>query len=667
MSNNASTPTPEGPKLTINAPASSSAAEESDFKIRSKRAKSMHEQKYPLSATGYAVYQEIGHGAFAIVYRAKVLATGEEVAIKVIDLDKHSMSKGELWQEISTMRELQHENVVKIHCSFICKQYLWMVMPYLGGGSCAAIMQEVYPTGFLNEEIVATILHSLLVGLAYFHKQDKMHRDLKAGNILIGLDGSVKLADFGVAGALMREGDRQQGRTFTGTPCWMAPEVMEQSVDGYDSKADIWSLGITALELCYGMAPYATQPYMKVMLMILQNDPPTPAYYKEQNQTFKYSRDFADFLRRCLRKNPNKRKTAKELLKHNFFKKARDKSFLVQHVISKLAVTALPTEPIQIIEDYPSAAASDHNLDVHKRVPVSVKSFIFNKNDLVAFDRAKSINDQQVLQEDETNTHANAEAKTLYESKATAQAKARAKANNNNNTNSSSSSGNSQAVVSDTPGPAATTAATVPAVAVEAAAPIAAAPAVVVDQPNTVETVTVIKKTTDGKGQTTTTTTTTVLTTKIVPAEDGNTMQVTEAVETVSTVTEQTSVVEAPSVAAVATTPAVAATPKTVGRFQLVVGDAADSKAATAATTATTAPANSTPVAAAVVTEVAVPVVAPVADAPTNTTTTAPSTTTPPSTTSAPEVQPVAAQTPTINSTPATTTTKGRFKTTTYE
>ena len=96
-------------------------------------------------------------------------------------------------------------------------------------------------------------------------------------------------------------------------------------------------------------------------------------------------------------KKSKQTKNSQRVVEAYFFKKARDKSFLVQHVISKLAVTALPTEPIQIIEDYPSAAASDHNLDVHKRVPVSVKSFIFNKNDLVAFDRAKSINDQQVL------------------------------------------------------------------------------------------------------------------------------------------------------------------------------------------------------------------------------------------------------------------------------
>jgi len=155
---------------------------------------------------------------------------------------------------------------------------------------------------------------------------------LQAGNILIDTNGAVKLGDFGVSACMFDTGNRQRARnTFVGTPCWMAPEVMQQ-MHGYDYKADIWSFGITALELAHGHAPFSKYPPMKVLLMTLQNAPPGLDYERDK----RFSKSFKDLVATCLVKDPRKRPPSEKLLKHSFFKQARSAEYLARSILDGL-------------------------------------------------------------------------------------------------------------------------------------------------------------------------------------------------------------------------------------------------------------------------------------------------------------------------------------------
>lgn len=278
----------------------------------------------------------LGFGSSAIVYLALYRPSNISVAVKLLDLDQCDPTRldhhlEELRRETALMSISKHPNILKILASFVVGQKLWMVTQYVPGGSCLDAMRYSFKDGLDDECLIATTLQHALHGLEYIHSNGSIHRDVKAGNLLIDSDGHIRLADFGVASSIYEGEHRRIRRTFVGTPCWMAPEVMEMNPDGYNFKADIWSLGITALELAQGSAPYSNYPPMKIIYLILSGPPPELQSHKG------FSKHFRAFVQCCLQKDPSKRPTCEELLRHPFIKNfAKKNEYIVEHLFSKL-------------------------------------------------------------------------------------------------------------------------------------------------------------------------------------------------------------------------------------------------------------------------------------------------------------------------------------------
>nr|GMC99906.1 serine/threonine-protein kinase sid1 isoform X1 [Ipomoea batatas]GMD04892.1 serine/threonine-protein kinase sid1 isoform X1 [Ipomoea batatas] len=193
------------------------------------------QKSYSLNPDDYKLLEEVGYGASATVYRAIYLPLNDVIAVKCLDLDRCNSNLDDIRREAQTMSLIDHPNVIRAFCSFVVGSYLWVVMPFMAEGSCLHLMKIAYPEGF-EESAICSILKETLKALEYLHRHGHIHRDVKAGNILLDSNGEVKLADFGVSACMFDTGERQRSRnTFVGTPCWMAPEVLQPGT-GYDFK-----------------------------------------------------------------------------------------------------------------------------------------------------------------------------------------------------------------------------------------------------------------------------------------------------------------------------------------------------------------------------------------------------------------------------------------------
>ncbi|XP_069467838.1 STE20-like serine/threonine-protein kinase isoform X2 [Ambystoma mexicanum] len=282
------------------------------FKLGGEKKKKQYEHvKRDLNPEEYwQIIGELGDGAFGKVFKAQNKETGILAAAKVIDT-KSEDELEDYMVEIDILASCDHPNIVKLLDAFYFENNLWILIEFCAGGAVDAVMLELERP--LTEPQIRVVCKQTLEALVYLHESKIIHRDLKAGNILFTIDGDVKLADFGVSAKNTRTLQRRD--SFIGTPYWMAPEVVmcETSKDRpYDYKADVWSLGVTLIEMAQIEPPHHELNPMRVLLKIAKSDPPTLA------QPSRWSSDFSDFLRKCLEKNLDNRWNAVQLLQHPF-------------------------------------------------------------------------------------------------------------------------------------------------------------------------------------------------------------------------------------------------------------------------------------------------------------------------------------------------------------
>ncbi|KAG8742506.1 hypothetical protein FRC10_001340 [Ceratobasidium sp. 414] len=275
----------------------------------------------------YKKLECIGRGAYGSVHKGVFIPTGEVVALKIINLDGQDDDVEAIQKEVallSSLRGTDSTNITRYHGCWLEGPHVWIVMDLAQGGSVRTLAKAA-PNNSIEERYTAVIMREVLQALAFLHRNNVIHRDLKAANVLISSDGRVMLCDFGVSALLATPHSKRS--TFVGTPQWMAPEVILGQT--YDTKADIWGLGITLYEMVTGAPPHADQDHMRALMLIPKLKPP------KLPDAADASKEMRDFLALCLLLNPNDRLPAEELAKSKWVKSTKASVSILKDLLAR--------------------------------------------------------------------------------------------------------------------------------------------------------------------------------------------------------------------------------------------------------------------------------------------------------------------------------------------
>lgn len=273
----------------------------------------------------YRGMKKLGQGASGTVYAATSIATGKKVALKVSPLAELT----DLVNEIALQSMSNHPNVVQCIEAYRGKDDICIVMELVDGGSLTDCVGVDTP---MPEQCIAYVCKAMLMALAFMHRQYRLHRDIKSDNVLVGRDGEVKVADFGFAVSLTNEEAKRT--SVVGTPYWMAPELIRGQP--YDAKVDIWSLGITAIEMAEGEPPFLNEPPLRALLLITISDPPTLKDSLLPKGHPGWTKAFKHFLKCTMEVKSEKRASAEQLLMHPFIQTACDQATFASLMAGKL-------------------------------------------------------------------------------------------------------------------------------------------------------------------------------------------------------------------------------------------------------------------------------------------------------------------------------------------